>query len=58
MSCSPRAMPQLTSDIPVKVPDYLNLDAYLGKGRQAGEEELDVDAAPGQWPANIIRGVS
>jgi ubiquitin carboxyl-terminal hydrolase 5/13 len=51
-------MPQLTSDIPVKVPDYLNLDAYLGKGRQAGEEELDVDAAPGQWPANIIRGVS
>jgi len=26
----------------------LNLDQYLGKGRQAGEEDLDLDAAPGQ----------
>jgi len=27
----------------------LNLDKYLGKGRQAGEEDLDLDAAPGQF---------
>jgi len=26
----------------------LNLDKYLGKGRQGGEEDLDLDAAPGQ----------
>ena len=26
----------------------LQLDRYAGKGRQAGEEELDVDAAPGE----------
>jgi hypothetical protein len=28
----------------------LNLDKYLGKGRQAGEEDLDLEAAPGQFP--------
>jgi hypothetical protein len=27
----------------------LNLDKYLGKGRQAGEEDLDLDAAPSQF---------
>jgi hypothetical protein len=27
----------------------LNLDKYLGKGRQSGEEDLDLDAAPGQF---------
>jgi len=26
----------------------LTLDKYLGKGRQGGEEDLDLDAAPGQ----------
>jgi hypothetical protein len=34
-----------TIDIPVKVPDVLTLDQYLGGGRQHGEEELDVEAA-------------
>jgi ubiquitin carboxyl-terminal hydrolase 5/13 len=27
----------------------LNLDNYAGKGRQAGEAELDADAAPGNY---------
>ncbi|KAK1922543.1 hypothetical protein DB88DRAFT_358983 [Papiliotrema laurentii] len=31
-------------DIPVRVPEHLTLDKYLGRGRQAGEQELDVDA--------------
>lgn len=35
----------MTTDIPVKVPDVLTLDQYLGGGRQPGEEELDVEAA-------------
>jgi hypothetical protein len=35
----------MTTDIPVKVPDVLTLDQYLGGGRQHGEEELDVEAA-------------
>lgn len=32
-------------DIPVRVPDYLDLDSFVGRGRQDGEEELDMDAA-------------
>jgi hypothetical protein len=32
----------------VIVPDRLNLDKYLGKGRQAGEEDLDLEAPPGE----------
>ncbi|CAK9781692.1 ubiquitinyl hydrolase [Cutaneotrichosporon oleaginosum] len=35
-------------DIPVQVPDELNLDKYQGKGRQPGEAELDVEAAAAQ----------
>jgi hypothetical protein len=31
----------------------LNLDEYLGKGRQAGEEDLDLDAAPGQFYSSV-----
>ncbi|WOO84938.1 Ubiquitin carboxyl-terminal hydrolase 14 [Vanrija pseudolonga] len=33
-------------DVPVQVPEFLNLDGFHGKGRQPGEEELDVDATP------------
>ncbi|ORY24757.1 hypothetical protein BCR39DRAFT_545796 [Naematelia encephala] len=33
-------------DIPVRVPDFLNLDGYVARGRQEGEVELDVDGAP------------
>lgn len=36
------------ADIPVQVPDGLNLDKYHGKGRQTGEEELDTEAAAAQ----------
>jgi hypothetical protein len=32
----------------------LNLDKYLGKGRQAGEEDLDLDAAPGQLSFSMV----
>jgi ubiquitin carboxyl-terminal hydrolase 5/13 len=38
------------ADIPVQVPDSLTLDRFAGKGRQAGEEELDVDAPQGMVP--------
>ena len=31
----------------------LNLDKYLGRGRQAGEEDLDLDAAPGQFCPSV-----
>jgi ubiquitin carboxyl-terminal hydrolase 5/13 len=34
------------SEIPVQVGDWLTLDDLQGKGRQAGEGELDLDAAP------------
>ena len=37
-------------DIPVKVPDHLSLDKYFGKGRQPGEEDLDLDASPSAVP--------
>jgi ubiquitin carboxyl-terminal hydrolase 5/13 len=43
------------TDIPVRVPDNLNLDAYLGRGRQPGEEELDVDVAPSKPPFSLSR---
>lgn len=33
-------------DVPVQVPDSLNLDKFHGTGRQPGEEELDIDVAP------------
>lgn len=33
-------------DVPVLVPELLSLDRFAGKGRQAGEDELDLDAAP------------
>lgn len=32
------------------MPDSLNLDAYIGKGRQPGEQELDTEAAPAGLP--------
>ncbi|BEJ00479.1 hypothetical protein CcaverHIS631_0503360 [Cutaneotrichosporon cavernicola] len=35
-------------DVPVQVPDALNLDKYHGAGRQPGEAELDDDAAAAQ----------
>jgi len=38
------------------VPDRLTLDRYAGTGRQTGEEELDVDAAPGELELNIAKG--
>lgn len=28
------------------IPENLNLDKYIGRGRQPGEQELDVDSAP------------
>lgn len=34
----------------MKVPDNLTLDAFLSKGRQPGEEELDVEAAAAAVP--------
>lgn len=34
------------SEIPVQVGDWLTLDDLQGKGRQAGEGELDLDVAP------------
>jgi len=38
------------------VPDRLTLDRYAGTGRQTGEEELDVDAAPGELELNKDKG--
>ncbi|EKD02548.1 ubiquitin carboxyl-terminal hydrolase 14 [Trichosporon asahii var. asahii CBS 8904] len=37
-------------DVPVQAPDSLNLDKFHGTGRQPGEEELDIDAAPAAAP--------
>ncbi|ORX39093.1 hypothetical protein BD324DRAFT_618491 [Kockovaella imperatae] len=37
-------------EIPVHVPETLCLDKYVGTGRQAGEEDLDLDANPASVP--------
>ncbi|GMK55843.1 hypothetical protein CspeluHIS016_0208990 [Cutaneotrichosporon spelunceum] len=40
-------------DVPVHVPDKLNLDKYHGAGRQPGEAELDDEAAAAQPQFNV-----
>jgi ubiquitin carboxyl-terminal hydrolase 5/13 len=47
---------KLTPDVPVQVPDQLNLDAFYSQGRQAGEQELDTEAAaaPGLPEFNAV----
>lgn len=47
-SIAQRPLVLITLDIPVRIPQEINLDTYLGKGRRDGELELDLDVAPGR----------